>query len=92
MVGTVVRIATEKGRIDDGRYEERKEEKKRRHERESRVDLNFAGGLGNPIPNPILSNTKLKLITFKPPFPGRLQSQEEAVSVLPCAHPSLESN
>ena len=91
MVGTVVRIATEKGRIDDGRYEERKEEK-RRHDREPRVDLNFAGGLGNPIPNPILSNTKLKLITFKPPFPGRLQSQEEAVSVLPCAHPSLESN
>ena len=64
MVGTVVRIATEKGRIDDGRYEERREEKKRRHERESRVYLNFAGGFGNPIPNPILSNTKLKPITL----------------------------
>jgi hypothetical protein len=64
MMGTVVRIATEKGRIGDGRYEERRGAKKRRHDREPRVDLNFADGFGNPIPNPILSNTKLKPIAL----------------------------
>jgi hypothetical protein len=88
----LVRITTEKVRTGDGRYDEDREEKKRSLDREPRVDLTFAGGFGNPIPNPILSNTKLKPITLSLLSPEDCRVKKKQCQCFPAAHPSRESS